>query len=454
MQDVVNQQIPSRPIPSAREKPLAKAMLVFSVNLLAISIVAFFLSPLKYIFTITSLFSLICVAYSSLRLAALLHQPSSIDFPEVPEEDLPIVSVLLPLYHETNIVDQLIQNICAIDYPKDKLDVIFVCEADDPETVEVIKINSKNPGRIFITNGELPRTKPHALNQALSLARGDIITVYDAEDRPHPGQIKQAALALLADDNLGVVQAPLTYYNARQNWLTKQFTLEYAALFMVWLPFLSAAKLPFPLGGTSNHIRRTALDQIGGWDSWNVTEDADISFRLYALHWQLGYIDLPTHEEAVSKLIPWMKQRSRWMKGYMQTWLVHMSQPWRPFGMAAFRRLFTLNITLGFTLLAGFFYAPGFLFTLCAGVFGFMKLSALHIVIFFITTLLFSYSIGITIGAVGATRLGEDALILSSVWMPLYWLLLCPATLYALWELWRTPFFWHKTEHGVRALSV
>ena len=279
-----------RPIPSARDKPLAALMLAGSLIALAASIFGLYAWPLKFLFGLSSLFCLVCVIYSALRMAALLYSYQEPQLPNIPQDQLPVFSILLPLYREANIVDKLAVNIRRIDYPADKLDIIFICEPHDLETIDAVKKISNTPGQIFITDGTSPHTKPHALNQALRIAKGEIITVYDAEDRPHPAQIHQAAQALSADTNLGVVQAPLTYYNSQQNWLTRQFTLEYAALFLVWLPFLYSLDLPFPLGGTSNHIRRKALEDIDtvGWDSWNVTEDADISFRMAAAGWKLG----------------------------------------------------------------------------------------------------------------------------------------------------------------------
>ena len=157
------------------------------------------------------------------------------------------------------------------------------------------------------------------MNYALERSNGEFVTIYDAEDRPHPNQLLAAVAAFEARTDWAAVQAPLDYFNDQDNWLTRQFSLEYAALFHVWIPFLVRLNLPFPLGGTSNHIRRSALARVGGWDSHNVTEDADLSFRLAAYGYNIGYIYPPTQEEAVSIFQDWRLQRARWIKGYIQT---------------------------------------------------------------------------------------------------------------------------------------
>lgn len=347
------------------------------------------------------------------------------------------------------MVPTLVSSMDRIQYPPDKLEVIFVCESDDKETIESVKNHKTLRQSLFISPSEGPRTKPNALNHVLPKTCGEIITVYDAEDRPHPEQIERAARTLAAHPDIAVVQAPLTYYNSQQNWLTQQFTLEYAALFRVWLPFLCRLGLPFPLGGTSNHIRRSTLEAVGGWDEFNVTEDADLSFRFAAQGWRQGFINLPTEEEAVFGLRAWQGQRSRWMKGFMQTWAVHMSRPWQPKGTQAFARLFTLNLTIGLTVLAGILHVP-FIIVLLTTI-GLSQFEILSVTIprFFIVTLFATYAIGMIIGCVGVVRDSKPQLIPASLLMPLYWLLLFLPTLQAAKELRTCPAFWNKTCHGL-----
>ena len=395
-----------------------------------------------------------------LRLAATCmplspeHKPSkAIQTTKDPTEPWPFYTVLVPLYKEANIVPRLMKNLAEIDYPQDRIEIMMVCEADDVATIRAVQHRLTPPFKLVSVAPSLPRTKPKALNIALAQTRGDIVTIYDAEDRPHPQQLKCAAQSLMADPALGAVQAPLDYYNISVNWLTRQFALEYAFLFRVWLPFLTQLGLPFPLGGTSNHIRRTALDKIGGWDAYNVTEDADLSFRLAALNYKIGYTPLPTQEEAVESWRAWQYQRARWMKGFLQTWLVHMSQPLRPGGFTGVLRFVTVQITIGSALLAGLVHVP---FMLYLGLIG-----GLHMLGYNISSpsawvwagLGLCYGAGMLSGALAAIRLGQKKLLLHVIFMPLYWWLLFPATLQAVWEFLFAPFHWNKTEHGVTSVT-
>lgn len=200
----------------------------------------------------------------------------------------------------------------------------------------------------------------------------------------------------------------------------------------------------------SPHIRRSALDEVGGWDSYNVTEDADLSFRLAAKGCSFGYVDFPTDEEAVSDWRSWHYQRVRWMKGYMQTWLVHMSAPFAPGGIDGLKRFFILQFTIGLTLLNGFFHLPILLFIIFILGRQLMDGAALYIPLPFLFSLFFCYCFGIFIGLIGARRARKPKLIVSILWMPLYWLALFLPTVHALWELGTRPFLWHKTLHGVR----
>ena len=183
-----------------------------------------------------------------------------------------------------------------------------------------------------------PRTKPKALNYALPLARGEYVVIYDAEDRPEPGHLRQALRAFRAGpSNLAAVQARLNLYNTnlyntKENWLTRQFTIEYCALFDGLLPALDRLRLPIPLGGTSNHFRASALRWLMAWDPFNVTEDADLGIRLARYGYRCRMLGSTTYEEAPARPMSWLKQRTRWLKGYMQTWRVHMNHPgalWR-----------------------------------------------------------------------------------------------------------------------------
>lgn len=284
-------------------------------------------------------------------------------FPEImpfKRRDLPVYSVLVPLYREQAVVGQLLASLERLNWPRSKLDIKLVCEKDDFDTIAEIR------GRTLPSNYELvlvpsggPRTKPKALNYALQFARGEIIAIFDAEDRPHPDQLLEAWQAFQrGGKQLACVQAPLIIGNFRQNLLTRMFAFEYATLFRGLLPWLASQGLVIPLGGTSNHFRRSCLDQVGGWDAYNVTEDADLGMRLARFGYGIDVITRGTVEDAPVDYSVWHKQRTRWIKGWMQTWLVHGRNPyttWRELGWWRFvvNQIYTLGI-IGSALLHPF----------------------------------------------------------------------------------------------------
>jgi cellulose synthase/poly-beta-1,6-N-acetylglucosamine synthase-like glycosyltransferase len=219
--------------------------------------------------------------------------------------------------------------------------VLLIVESIDQETQAALR--SAGPARhmrVLVVPDGTPRTKPRALQYALQFAQGDYVVVYDAEDVPEPDQLRRALAALrAAPERLGCLQAQLNIYNSRASWLTRQFTVEYTALFDCILPTLERLDLPVPLGGTSNHFPRAVLDAVGGWDPFNVTEDADLGIRLARAGWHVGVLPSTTWEEAPPTFRVWLGQRTRWLKGWMQTYLVHMRAPrrlWRELGAKRF----------------------------------------------------------------------------------------------------------------------
>ena len=391
----------------------------------------------------------ISVAFAVFRLTACIAvKPKDYGLADI-SPDLPKYTVLVPLFHEVQMVEQLMAGLERLRYPADKLEILLITEEVDPFTTTAVADALRPPFRHIIVPKGTPQTKPRALNYALDSASGDFVTIYDAEDRPHPDQLLAAIAAFRARPDWATVQAPLDYFNDQDNWLTRQFSLEYAALFHVWVPFLVRLNLPFPLGGTSNHMRRTALDQVGGWDAHNVTEDADLSFRLAAYGHHIGYIHPPTQEEAVSIFRDWRLQRARWIKGYIQTWDVHMAKPFAPGGIRGILRFFTLQLTLGITLLSILFYTPVVLGLPIFALALWWVSVPLDIGLAYSLTFIFSISIGCLIGMVGAHRAGKEKLIRSALSMPFYWLLLFAPAIRAISELKGKRFLWHKTRHGV-----
>ena len=244
---------------------------------------------------------------------------------------LPVYTLLIALRSEAEMAPAIVSRISALRWPKSLLDIKYVCEASDEATISALAAQNLGPeSEIVLIPDFGPRTKPKALQYALQGSRGSLIAVYDAEDKPAPGQLLEAWAAFRAgDDRLGCLQAPLAVANLRANWLSGLFALEYSGLFRVLIPFLARYRLPIPLGGTSNHFRRSALEAAGGWDPHNVTEDADLGLRLYAHGYRTATLSCATVETAPVSLGVWTRQRTRWLKGWAQTWLVAMRRPLR-----------------------------------------------------------------------------------------------------------------------------
>ncbi len=314
---------------------------------------------------LTAVNGAVCAFYMVVILYKLLTVALSIIFrPElkakegVPESELPTYTVLVPLYKEREIADKIVSAALSLDYPREKLDVKLLLEEDDDETRRAVE-GMDLPGcvEVVIVPKGLPRTKPRACNHGLERARGEFLVIYDAEDRPDRDQLKKAVSIFRQLERtrkarkVVCLQAKLNYYNPRQNWLTKFFTLEYTQWFDLFLPGLHVLGVPIPLGGTSNHFRTDALRELGGWDPFNVAEDCDLGMRLYKKGYRTAVFDSTTWEEANSDLGNWIRQRSRWVKGYVQTHLVH-TREWfvSPVGPKVFRpaRVLIALLLLGY----------------------------------------------------------------------------------------------------------
>jgi glycosyltransferase XagB len=281
--------------------------------------------------TLTALTALIAIPFlcvTALRLVALrqvLASPKSKvrasgRQQRVPDRLLPVYTVLVPVFREANVLPGLVQALQALDYPAAKLEIFIVLEAIDIETqAAVARMSLPGNFRSLVVPEGGPQTKPKALNYALQFARGDFVVVYDAEDRPQPGQLRRAwDVFSRSPPGLACLQAQLNIYNPRQSWFTRQFAIEYSVLFDAILPALEKLRLPVPLGGTSNHFPRAMLVEIGGWDPYNVTEDADLGVRIARLGYQTGVLASTTWEEAPPVFRVWLTQRTRWLKGWMR----------------------------------------------------------------------------------------------------------------------------------------
>lgn len=427
-----------------------------AIFVLALIIAVFaLLDPHTTSITAMGVISLYFLSVVTLRAFALSPPIRKREPPAVPDHDLPFYSVLVPLYREANMVPQLLDGLCALDYPAALLDIKIILEANDRDSIEAVRAFDL-PGcfEVIIVPPGAPQTKPRALNYALPFVVGELLTIYDAEDIPEPDQLRKAAAAFAAGaDNLACLQASLTYYNPTQNWLTRQFALEYASLFDVLLPALSSAHLPLPLGGTSNHFRTEYLREAGGWDAYNVTEDADLGIRLDRLGYRIHTLNSTTYEEAVPTLGNWLRQRSRWLKGWMQTWLVHMRNPvktWWDMGTAGF---LVFQVLMGGMVVSALVH-PIFLVLIAYGMISgsiwpdpddsaSSVMFGLQAVV-----LILGYAVTMETARRAAALRGFSRFGRYICTMPFYWLLMSVAGWYAVWQLCTAPFYWEKTSHG------
>jgi glycosyltransferase XagB len=368
---------------------------------------------------------------------------------------LPSYSVLVPLFREANVLPGLVQSLRALDYPPAKLEILLILEEVDTVTQAAL-LQLELPGnfRTVVVPDEAPRTKPKALNYALQIARGEYVVVYDAEDRPQPDQLRRAVERFRgAPPALGCLQGQLNIYNPWDSWFTRQFTIEYSALFDAILPALERLRLPVPLGGTSNHFPRATLIDVGAWDPFNVTEDADLGMRLVRGGLYTAVLPSTTWEEAPATLRVWVKQRTRWLKGWMQTYLVHTRQLWQLNAELGLRGAIGFHTLMGglivsalvhplFYLLLAYFAFSGHLFEPAETTLGAILLAVAWI------NLAIGYAVSILVGMFSVCRRGRPGLALGSLLMPLYWLLISFAAYRAAYQLVRAPYLWEKTEHG------
>lgn len=369
----------------------------------------------------------------------------------IPDAELPTYTIFIPLFREPlKTIENLIHSIRALDYPKDKLDIKLIVEAGDKQTIN--NIIAQKPERIFhvvrVPYSE-PQTKPKACNYALQFASGDLATIYDAEDCPDRLQLKKAAQMFANIGNrLGCVQARLNYYNRRDNLLTRLFSLEYAMWFDAMLYGLERLSMPMPLGGTSNHFRTHILKSIHAWDPFNVTEDADLGLRLAEAGYQTRILDSVTLEEAPNTLPNWIKQRTRWVKGYIQTFLVHVRQPKRSVKNMGMKGV------IGFILFIGsasftFIITPFILLVTALVYFGYYDLP-----LWLYNLLLINMIGGLVIHLIIAISIlwrhkWWDTLIAVPIF-PFYWLLHTVASFRAVFQLLKgQTHLWEKTTHGL-----
>ncbi len=389
----------------------------------------------------------------------MLHDATEDEIAAVPDHALPTYTLLIPLYREAAVLGRLVEGLQRMDYPADKLDVMLLLEEDDEETISAAEEMELPPHiRPVIVPDSEPKTKPKACNYGLFTCTSDLLVIYDAEDRPEPDQLKKAALTFRkVPDNVICLQAKLNYYNQRQNLLTRWFTAEYSVWFDLFLPGLTASGAPIPLGGTSNHFRVEPLKELGGWDPFNVTEDCDLGVRLHKHGRRTAMLASTTWEEANGVFLSWFRQRSRWVKGYLQTWLVHMRHPRRLMRELGAPGWFSFQMTIGGSLVCflinPIYWAMTLLWVLThSSVISALFPPAVYLLGSF--CLFGANFVFVYMAVAGCMHRGYYDLVKHSLLTPIYWLMMSIGAYRAVAQIIVRPHYWEKTEHGIFDLEA
>lgn len=441
---------------------LDRRQMRIAATVLAMCVTAVVIAPVATLVTFVALSTVLYLAVLAFRIRIFtdsLRDPQSVKIDDgaaasLKERGLPTYTILVPAYREPEVIRDLLEAIARIDYPRDRLEVKLILEEDDEETYRAAIRSRPGPevDIIRVPYSE-PRTKPKACNYALRLATGRFVTIYDAEDRPDPLQLRRAVAAFRRlGSSVACLQAKLAYHNADQNLITRWFATEYDMWFSQLLPGLVSRRAPLPLGGTSNHFRRAVLERVGGWDPHNVTEDADLGIRLHRMGYRTEMLESTTFEEANSDFVNWVKQRSRWYKGYLQTWFVHMRDPRRLASEIGYGGVIAFSLFVAGTpilaLLNPLFW--GLTIIWFAG-------SPELIQSLFPAPIYYAGMLSMVVGNVAvlymtviAARLSRrPTLVFASLLVPVYWAMMSVAAIKAVIQLVVAPSFWEKTVHGL-----
>lgn len=370
------------------------------------------------------------------------------------DDELPSYTILIPVYKEAAVLPSLLKAVEKLDYPKIKLDIKVLLEQDDEETIAAFH-HTNPPDYIqgLIVPTSQPKTKPKACNYGLIHAKGELLVIFDAEDQPDPDQLKKVVIAFKKSPaNVICMQAKLNYFNRQQNLLTQWFSSEYSMWFDLFLPGLDAHNVPIPLGGTSNHFKKFALIEAGAWDPHNMTEDADLGIRLYKLGYRTKIVDTTTYEEANSNVNNWVRQRSRWVKGHIQTWLVHMRHPIQLIRDIGFKAFFSFQMVVGGNIFTVILNPVYWLITMSWLLFRFDLISALfpgpiHFMGAF--SLYFGNFAFTYMNVAGAMGRGYYDMVKTTLLSPLYWGLMSIGGWRGFFQILTKPHYWEKTIHGL-----
>lgn len=432
-------------------------------------VVGLFIAPLKTIIFVTAVLSFVYFAdtvFNLLLVLRSLKRPPELSFLDeeldaMRDEVLPVYSVLCPLYREAHVLPGFLEAIAKMEWPKEKLDVLLLLEENDTETIDAARsMNLPSFVRIVVVPHSEPKTKPKACNYGLSLARGEYVVIYDAEDIPDPKQLKKAFLGFSRlPRNVWCLQAKLNYFNPHQNILTRLFTAEYSLWFDVTLPGLQSVSTSIPLGGTSNHFRREDLLSLEGWDPFNVTEDCDLGTRIFTRGHTTAIIDSVTLEEANSRVGNWLRQRSRWIKGYMQTYLVHMRSPVefvRKNGIHALLFQMIVGGKIAFMLINPILWIETILYFSLRSVVGPTIETFYPGIVFYmaVISLIFGNFLSIYYYMIGCAKREHWSLMKWVFLIPFYWIMVSIAAIIAAYQLFVKPHYWEKTTHGLHLLTA
>ncbi|HPH96019.1 MAG TPA: glycosyltransferase family 2 protein [Anaerolineaceae bacterium] len=441
---------------------ISRGQQIFFIGFLIFSAIWIIINYTSYFLVVNTLAMVFYMVYSGFKLFLIykaldedLEVPvSQEDIENLDDRDLPVFSILVPVYKEAEILADLLEALKRLDYPTTKLDILILMEEDDQATVKAFyDWNPPSHFRGLVVPTAQPKTKPKACNYGLIHARGEYVVIFDAEDLPDPNQLKKVVVGFSKlPPEYACIQSKLNYYNRDQNLLTRWFTIEYSMWFDLFLPGLNSSKSPIPLGGTSNHFKRSALLEIGAWDPYNVTEDADLGIRLYKRGYKTAIVDSTTYEEANSKLGNWIRQRSRWIKGYIQTWLVHMRHPirlWKEIGWKAF---WGYQFVVGGNFISALLNPIYWVFTTVWFIFQWQFIQQIFpsAVFYFGALCLFFGNFAFTyINVAGAMRRNYYGMVKYALLSPFYWALASLAAWKGFLQLFRNPHYWEKTIHGL-----
>lgn len=434
---------------------LISVVLIFAAFLNWFVTLIIILSFLSFLYLLDLFFNLFLISRSFSQHPEVKIDKSELEL--LKDEDLPVYTIFCPLYKEWQVLPQFTNAINNLNYPKNKLEVLLLLEEKDSETItQARSMDLPSFFKIIVVPDSNPKTKPKACNYGLKFTTGEYSVIYDAEDIPDPDQLKKTLIAFRKlPENIACIQAKLNFYNPNQNLLTKIFTAEYSLWFDLILTGLQSINAPIPLGGTSNHFKTQILRDLKGWDPFNVTEDCDLGIRLFKKGLRTAIVDSTTHEEANSDLMNWLGQRSRWIKGYIQSYFVHMRNPkelakdWKDPHIISFQLIVGGKILS--MLVNPFMWLTTILYFAFRPTLGPLIESIFPPIIFYpavfaavVGNFLYFYYY-----MIGCAKRGYFSLEKFAYLVPFYWLFMSVAAWIAVVKIITQPHYWYKTKHGL-----